>query len=297
MENVTGTDLIGQAIADLYSGDPDAFVARRRELAAEARAAGDREAAKAIAGLGKPTRSAWAVNRLVHSDPEVPAGLAELGDKLRAGEAALDGASIRELSRARRELIEALTRRALTGAGQGQASAAMREEVSDTFSAALADPGVAEQVAAGRLVRAAHWAGFGPGIGTAAGATPARAPSATGAKKAVPPKSARKETAEREAAESEAAEREGTGPGELVERERQRRAAMAEAEQAVAKASSQAEAAEAAEREVADSVLFMQERLNREQQRLAQAKRDTRQATAALNRAKQALQRIRRQSW
>jgi hypothetical protein len=283
MGNVTGTDLTGKAIADLYSGDPDAFVARRRELAAEARAAGDREAAKAIAGLGKPTRSAWAVNRLVHCDPDVPARLAELGDKLRAGEAALDGASIRELSRARRELIEALTRRALTGAGQGQASAAMREEVSDTFSAALADPGVAEQVAAGRLVRAAHWAGFGPGIGTAAGATPARAPSTAGAKKVAP--------------EQEGPDQEGTGPGQLVERERQRRAAVAEAEQAVAEASSQAKAAEAAEREVADSVLFMQERLNREQQRLAQAKRDTRQATAALNRAKQALQRIRRQSW
>jgi hypothetical protein len=283
MGNVTGTDLTGKAIADLYSGDPDAFVARRRELAAEARAAGDREAAKAIAGLGKPTRSAWAVNRLVHSDPDVPARLAELGDKLRAGEAALDGASIRELSRARRELIEALTRRALTEAAQGQASAAMREEVSDTFSAALADPGVAQQVAAGRLVRAAHWAGFGPGIGTAAGAMPARAPSAAGAKKVAP--------------EQECPDQEGTGPGQLVERERQRRAAVAEAEQAVAEATSQAEAAEAAEREVADSVLFMQERLNREQQRLAQAKRDTRQAAAALNRAKQALQRIRRQSW
>jgi hypothetical protein len=283
MGNVTGTDLTGQAIADLYSGDPDAFVARRRELAAEARAAGDREAAKAIAGLGKPTRSAWAVNRLVHSDPDVPARLAGLGDRLRAGEAALDGASIRELSRARRELIEALTRRALSGAGQGQASAAMREEVSDTFSAALADPGVAEQVAAGCLVRAAHWAGFGPGIGTAAGPTQARAPSGAGAKKV--------------ALEHEGADQEGTGPGQLVEREHQRRAAVAEAEQAVAEASSQAEAAEAAEREVADSVLFMQERLNREQQRLAQAKRDTRQATAALNRAKQALQRIRRQSW
>ena len=32
MENVTDTDLTGQAIAELYSGDPDAFVARRREL-------------------------------------------------------------------------------------------------------------------------------------------------------------------------------------------------------------------------------------------------------------------------
>lgn len=280
MEDVS-TDLIGQAIADLYSGDLDAFIARRRELASEARAAGDRTAAKTIASLGKPTRSAWAVNKLVHADSSVPASLAELGDKLRAGEAALDGASIRELSRARRELIEALTRRALAESGQGLASAALREEVSDTFSAALADPDVAEQVAAGRLVRAAHWAGFGPGIGTALGATPAPARATAPAEKAAP----RTKPAE------------DSGPRELIERERQRRGAIAEAERAVAEASSQAEAAEAAERDAADSVLFMQERLSREQQRLAQAKRDTRQAAAALNRARQALQRLRRQSW
>ena len=302
-----GTDLIGQAIADLYSGDLDAFIKRRRDLAAQAREAGDRAAAKTIAGLGKPTRSAWAVNRLVHADPGVPARLAELGDKLRAGEAALDGASIRELSRARRELIEALTRRALAESGQESASAAMREEVSDTFSAALADPEVAEQLAAGRLVRAAHWAGFGPGIGTAIGTTQPRAPATGG------PTAGRTATAQRRAARTTSADSQAVGAAQaapqetherqdarredLVERERQRRAAVAEAEQAVADASRQAEAAEAAEREVADSVLFMQERLNREQQRLTQAKRDVRQATAALNRARQALQRIRRQSW
>jgi hypothetical protein len=303
----TGTDLIGRAIGDLYSGDLDAFIERRRELAAQARAAGDRAAAKTIAGLGKPTRSAWAVNRLVHADPGVPASLAELGDKLRAGEAALDGASIRELSRARRELIEALTRRALAESGQGSASAAMREEVTDTFSAALADPEVAEQVAAGRLVRAAHWAGFGPGIGTAIGTTPPRAPTAGGstAGRAATTGRARTTTAadaQAVAAEEASQQREALEPGaagreERVERERQRRAAVADAEQAVTDASRLAEAAAAAEREAADSVLFMQERLNREQQRLAQAKRDVSQATAALNRARQALQRIRRESW
>jgi hypothetical protein len=309
MDGVAGTDLISQAIADLYSGDLDAFIERRRELAAQARAAGDRAAAKTIASLGKPTRSAWAVNRLVHADPDVPARLAELGDKLRAGEAALDGASIRELSRARRELIDALTRRAIAESGQGSASATMREEVTDTFSAALADPEVAEQVAAGRLVRAAHWAGFGPGIGTmpaaegkAAGRTAATGPTrarrsaagaqAPAAEAGVP----RRQAAQREAAQREAAERKAAEQEERVGRERQRRA-VSEAEQAVADASRQAEAAAAAEREVADSVLFMQERLNREQQRLAQAKRDTRQAAAALNRARQALERIRRQSW
>ncbi len=147
MDGVAGTDLVSQAIADLYSGDLDAFIQRRRDLVAQARSAGDRGAAKTIAGLGKPTRSAWVVNKLVHADPSVPGRLAELGDRLRAGEAALDGASIRELSRARRELVDALTRRALTEAGQASPSAAIREEVTDTLSAALADPQVAEQVA------------------------------------------------------------------------------------------------------------------------------------------------------
>jgi hypothetical protein len=310
MEGVAGTDLIGKAIADLYSGDLDAFIERRRELAAQARAAGDRAAAKTIAGLGKPTRSAWAVNKLVHADPGVPARLAELGDKLRAGEAALDGASIRELSRARRELIYALTRRALAESGQDPATAAMRDEVTDTFSAALADPEVAEQVAAGRLVRAAHWAGFGPGIGTAIGTAPAggstaagRTATTAGRTATTGPARPRRGAAGAQAAaakeggpQPEAAGRDAAEQEEQAERERQRRA-VSEAEQAVADASTQAEAAAAAEREVADSVLFMQERLSREQQRLAQAKRDARQATAALNRAQQALQRIRRQSW
>ncbi len=180
MEGVAGTDLVSQAIADLYSGDLDSFIQRRRDLAAQARSAGDRAAAKTIAGLGKPTRSAWAVNKLVHADPSVPGRLAELGDRLRAGEAALDGASIRELSRARRELIDALTKRALAETGQSSQSAGMREEITDTFSAALADSEIAEEVAAGRLLRAAHWAGFGPGIGTAIGTGPAPAAAPKG---------------------------------------------------------------------------------------------------------------------
>jgi len=281
MDGVAGTDLVRQAIAELYSGDLEAFIQRRRDLAAEARAAGDRAAAQAIAGLGKPTRSAWAVNKLVHADPSVPGRLAELGDRLRAGEAALDGASIRELSRARRELIDTLTRQALAEAGQTSPSAAMREEVTDTFSAALADPQVAEQVSAGTLLRAAHWAGFGPGIGTAIGSSPAGVQTAGGPKRVT--------KTEDGAEQTQAAAPDG--------RERERQQALANAEQAMAQASAAAQAAAAAEREIAESVLFMQERLNREQQRLAQAKRAAGQADAALNRARQALQRLRRQSW
>ena len=95
----------------------------------------------------------------------------------RSGEAALDGASIRELSRARRELVDSLVKRALDQAGQRSPSVALRDEVTDTFNAALADPDLADQVAAGTLQKAVHWAGFGPGIGSAVSSGPARAPA------------------------------------------------------------------------------------------------------------------------
>src|SRR5215467_13034658 len=63
-------------------------------------------------------------------------------------------------------------------ASQGSPSVALRDEVTDTFNAALADPDVAEQVTAGTLLKAVHWAGFGPGIGSAVSSGPARAPAA-----------------------------------------------------------------------------------------------------------------------
>jgi hypothetical protein len=271
---VADTDLVSQAIAELYSVDPEEFTQRRRDLAASARSAGDRSAAKEIAGLGKPTRAAWVVNKLIRADADVAASLAELGARLRAGEAALDGTSIRELSRERRELIDALVKRALAESGQDSPTAALRDEVTETFSAALADPGVAELVAAGRLLRAARWAGFGTGVGTAA--------VDAGARTRAPAKPRGEATAPQVATERD--------------RERRRREAIAAAEQAVAEAASAADAAAGQEREIGESVRFMQERLNREQQRLIQARRNARDARAALSRTRQALDRLSRRT-
>ncbi len=332
MESVAAADLVGDAIAELYAGDPDDFIQRRRELAAQARAAGDRDAAKRIAALGKPTRSACVVNRLVHADPGVPAKLAELGGRLRSEEAALDGAVIRELSRERRELVDSMVRRALEEAGQQSPSAALRDEVTDTFNAALADPSVAEQVAAGTLRKAVHWAGFGPGIGSAvstgpAGAPAARRPAAEKAGTAAPartglprsgasrpdvPRSGtsragraktpaagrataagRGQASQEEAAQEEAAREEAAARAERELAER--REMVTKAEAAAAGAERAADAAAATEREISDSVTFTRERLSREQQRLVQARRDTRQAAAAATRARQTLERIRRQ--
>jgi len=154
-------DLVGAAAAELYGADPQAFTERRGELAAAARDIGDRAAAKAIAALRRPTRAAWVVNRLARADPSAPASLAELGAALRAAQRAGHGPRLRELSAARGALVDALTSRALSLAGVADAPPALRLEVSQTLTAALADPGVAAEFAAGTLTRAVQWSGFG----------------------------------------------------------------------------------------------------------------------------------------
>ena len=159
---MTDGDLLRDAVAELYSSDPDEFIERRGALIARAREAGQAPAAKQIAALRKPTRSAWVVNRLVRADPGATAELASLGGELRAAQGSLDGAAIRELSQRRRELIESLARRAFTVAGQHQPPAGLRDEVTATLGAALADPQFADTLAAGTLVRAVQAEGFGP---------------------------------------------------------------------------------------------------------------------------------------
>jgi hypothetical protein len=151
------TDLLADAKAELYQGDPEDFMARRGELVAQAREAGQAGVAKQIGALRKPTRSAWVVNRLVRADPEVTARLAALAAELRGGGQVMDGARIRELTAARARLVDELTGQALDDFPA--APSALREEVTATFDAALADPEVAADL--GTLVRAAHWAGFG----------------------------------------------------------------------------------------------------------------------------------------
>jgi hypothetical protein len=160
---VSGSDFLREATAELYGSDPEEFTERRTALASQARAAGDRAAAKEIAGLRKPTRSAWMINQLVRADPGVADRLAGLGDELRAAATALDGAKIRELSQERRKLVDTLIRRTLQQAGEQSPSAALREDLTATFGAALADPQVAQDLADGTLVRAAHHADFGTG--------------------------------------------------------------------------------------------------------------------------------------
>jgi hypothetical protein len=253
------TDLLAAAKAELYACDPDEFMPRRQELAAQAREAGEAAAARQIGALRKPTRSAWVVNRLVRADPEVPARLAELAAELRDAGPSMDGGRIRELSAARARLVDELTRQAL---GDLPAPpAAVREEVTATLDAALADPEVAANL--GTLVRAAHWAGFGLDPGT-----PAPAPPVTTKKPAPVEPSA--------------------------ERERRHRERIMEAERAVAEADRAADAANAAEQQLDDAVRRLEAELAQARQQLAEARRQAYRAVSQQRRAGETLSRLRR---
>ncbi|HEX9357013.1 MAG TPA: hypothetical protein VF933_24755 [Streptosporangiaceae bacterium] len=289
---MSGTDFLAEATDELYGSDPEGFTERRAALAAQARAAGDRPAASQIAGLRKPTRPAWIINQLVRDDPGVAARLAGLGDDLRAAAAALDGARIRELSQARRRLIDSLIRQALQQAGEQSPPAALREDLTATFGAALADPEVARELAAGTLLRAVHRADFsagipelslvppvadtvqatqsGPGRGNRAGQTrpPGPAKAAPGARAAQPAEAGDARAAEHEQA-AEAA-RETRAAGEAAAREARARDAARAASAEAARAAKAERAAEERRRAVADA-----------EQALADATRAADQAAAA----------------
>jgi hypothetical protein len=156
-----GASTVDSAAAELYAASPDEFTDRRKALAAQARAAGDREAARQITALRKPTRAAWVVNQLVRAAPGAPGLLADLAGRLREAEQARDGRLLRELSGQRRALLDDLTAQAFAAAGPPGPPPALRDEVTGTLAAALADPEVAADLAAGTVTRAATWSGFG----------------------------------------------------------------------------------------------------------------------------------------
>ena len=145
---------------DLYRLAPEDFTAARDGAAKQARSDGDRERAATLKALRRPTVSAWLLNTLVHSEPQLVEQLLELGPGLAQAQAGRDAAALRALGEQRRQLVGAVVDRAVTLADR-TVTAAVRDEVASTLEAALADPASADAVRSGRLVRALSYAGFG----------------------------------------------------------------------------------------------------------------------------------------
>lgn len=155
---------LDEVARELYDGSPEDFVAVRKSRAAEAKAAGDRDLAKQITALRRPTRSAWIVNLLSFQAADELSGLLDLGAALAEAQQRLSGNDLRQLSRQRSAAISALVRRGsqLAQVRGHQPSEATLREVTDTLQAALSDPQVAEIVRHGRLTQPQSYGGFGP---------------------------------------------------------------------------------------------------------------------------------------
>jgi DNA repair exonuclease SbcCD ATPase subunit len=149
---------------ELYALPPAEFIPAREQRVAEARAAGDRELAKRIHALRRPTHAAWAVNLLAREQPETCDGLLSLGSELRQAWSAADGEQLAELSSRRHQVVYALAQlvRRLAYEHGLPLSDDAAEDVQATLDAALADPGVAREVCSGRLAKGRTFAGFGP---------------------------------------------------------------------------------------------------------------------------------------
>lgn len=146
--------------ADPYTVPPADFVAARKALAAELRAAKDRDGAAAVMKLRKPSAAAAAVNGLVHGSPALVDAFRAAAAEARAAQTALVGGGDRDAWEAAIAALRA-AQSALEDALGADPAAATRERVSATLTAAAADAGVERDALSGRLVRELQPGGFG----------------------------------------------------------------------------------------------------------------------------------------
>jgi hypothetical protein len=247
----------------LYWAEPDAFTAQRNRLATEAKGRGDVAAAERISAARKPTTAAWIVNRIALERKDTKKRLADLGDRLRAAHAAMDGERIRALSAEQHKLIEGLARAAFAAADVKRPSASVREDVIGTLQAAIADPEVRERL--GRLARPERWSGFG-GFADAAPAPPAKRSQTAAQRRQEKVNRAKKGLADAEAAQTAA---DDTLSRRQAERDAARRrrdeatATLRNAERELRKAEGHYDEAKRAARAAAESVKDAKAQLKR----------------------------------
>ncbi|KWX63276.1 hypothetical protein [Mycobacterium sp. NAZ190054] len=239
---------VDDALDELYAAAPADFTKVRTRLAAAAKKSGEADAARRIAGSRKPTTAAWVVNTLVLGGPARSA-LADLGARLREAHTAMDGETIRALTAEQRRLVDELTRTALRQAGIASPPAALRDDVTSTLQAAIADPEVAERL--GRLTKAEQWSGFGDfGFSAAVAAPKARETKVRQATKSHEARAAERAKAQADAALSEL--QSDLARARLKREDARRR--LDEAEQALTAAEDAYAAGKQAAKDAADAV-------------------------------------------
>jgi hypothetical protein len=125
----------GDAIAELFRAQPEAFVAERKRLSGELKTAGDKDGAQRLAKLARPSVSAWAVNQLYWRSRDEFEALLDTAKAVREGD--LGAAAVyREMLGA----LRAVAGRMLSDAGHSANEATLRR-MTATLSAVAAAGG------------------------------------------------------------------------------------------------------------------------------------------------------------
>lgn len=154
-------DTLAGIAAELLALPPGEFTAART---ARAKAASDREIARAITAIRKPTVAAWAVDALVRAHPGDIDRMLEVAAALREAQEDLDATAMRELSSRRRAVAGMLAATAVEVAAEAgvTVSASAREDVERTLNAGMLDAAAGEAVRSARLVRTLEAVGMEP---------------------------------------------------------------------------------------------------------------------------------------
>lgn len=155
-----GSDVL--EIADeLYAVPLSDFTAQRDAVVKDLKST-DPATAAVVKGWRKPSLAAWVVNLLSRREGEQMDQLVSVGAALRAAQAGLDGAQLRELTRQRRQLTAAVTGRARAlAADEGvRVTPAVADQVEATLTAAMLDETAARAVRSGLLTAALEVVGL-----------------------------------------------------------------------------------------------------------------------------------------
>ena len=151
---------------ELFGRRPEEFTAARNALAKRLRADGNGDEAARVAALRRPSQTAWALNQLARSRPDLVEALIGAGDRLRgATEQAMGGdrsgfqTAQADERQAMQEAVSAAAR-LLAEAGLRDSDSA-RQRVTETLRAATVDADVAGRVRRGVLETDASASGFG----------------------------------------------------------------------------------------------------------------------------------------
>lgn len=234
---------LGAVVAELYALLPSDFTAARNSRAAEAAQSGNKDLARRIKALPKPSTAAWLVNLLADRRRDELNEVLELGAALREAQEDLDRKQLRRLSTERQRLLRAIIRQAReTAAELGHpVSDGLAAEAEQTLWAAMTDAGAADAVASGQLVRSLSASGWEQVDLDGAVADPESVPHGS-ARPARP-----------------AGTKNDAGSGKDSASERRRRAA---AEQAVHKAEAEVKEAEAEEARAQDALEAAQQEVD-----------------------------------